>query len=222
MYTPDPSTMAHSEDPSPPRMAQDLPLFEVVGSSGNPLKQPVHVTLPPTARTTTRQKSLPTSQAQSPLTSELTSEGQLLALDNFFGPTPQHPRSVDLEKQSAEPLNIFANQKEPETVSKYLFYYGFVFPPFWLFGACILFVAPRSSADSRPAPAEVTGAGNPRSSMFSQGGTGRSRRLLSLHMQVTERRWSLRCLYAWITLVICIVGLIIGLWAGRVGSFADR
>ncbi|ELU37900.1 hypothetical protein AG1IA_08072 [Rhizoctonia solani AG-1 IA] len=118
MYTPDPSTMAHSEDPSPPRMAQDLPLFEVVGSSRNPLKQPVHVTLPPTARTTTRQKSLPTSQAQSPLTSELTSEGQLLALDNFFGPTPQHPRSVDLEKQSAEPLNIFANQKEPETYSR--------------------------------------------------------------------------------------------------------
>ncbi|CAE6378508.1 unnamed protein product [Rhizoctonia solani] len=121
MYTPDPSTMAHSADQSPPLMTQDLPLSVVDRSPRDFPKPPVHVTLPPTARTTTRQKSPPSSQAQSPITSE----GQLLALDNFFGPAPQRQRSVDLEKQNSEPRNIFAPEKEPETVSKYLFYYGF-------------------------------------------------------------------------------------------------
>ncbi|CEL56769.1 hypothetical protein RSOLAG1IB_08071 [Rhizoctonia solani AG-1 IB] len=210
--------MAHSTDQSPALMTQDLPL-SVAGRGPREFpKPPVHVTLPPTARTTTRQKPSPSSQAQSPITSE----GQLLALDNFFGPAPQRQRSVDIEKQSSEPRNIFEREKEPETVSKYLFYYGFIFPPFWLFGACILFVGSRSLSDSRPTSAEVGAVDNPRSSMLSQGGTRRSRRLLSLHMQITERRWSFRCLYAWVTLVVCIVGLVVGLWAARVGSFADR
>jgi hypothetical protein len=121
MYTPDPSTMAHSADQSPALMTQDLPLSVAGRGSREFPKPPVHVTLPPTARTTTRQKPSPSSQAQSPITSE----GQLLALDNFFGPAPQRQRSVDIEKQSSEPRNIFEREKEPETVSKYLFYYGF-------------------------------------------------------------------------------------------------
>ncbi|CAE6506611.1 unnamed protein product [Rhizoctonia solani] len=217
-YTPDPSTMAYSADPSPSRMSQDLPLCAVDSGPGDLPKPPVHVTLPTPARTTTRQKSLPTSQNQSPLTSE----GQQAALDNFFGPAPPRRPSADPEKQEPEPRNIFAREREPETVAKYLFYYGFIFPPFWFFGTLILFVSPRPSPDSRPMSTEVGATDNPRSSMFSQGGMRNSRRLLSLHMQLAERRWSLRCLYAWVTLVICVVGLVIGLWAGRVGSFSDR
>ncbi|CAE6538188.1 unnamed protein product [Rhizoctonia solani] len=217
LWTPDPSTMATSEDPSLPQMTQDLPLCAINVGPGESPVSPVHVTLPTPARTTSRQKHPPTPQNQSPPTAE----GQQLALDQFFGPIPQS-RPVDLEKQEPAPRNIFAREREPETVAKYLFYYGFVFPPFWLFGACILFIPPRSPSDSGPTSTEVGMTGNRRSSVLSQGDTGRSRGLLSLHMQVTERRWGFRCLYAWITLVICIVGLVVGLWAGRVGTFANR
>ncbi|KAG8763453.1 hypothetical protein FRC11_003671 [Ceratobasidium sp. 423] len=112
--------MATSADPSPPQMTQDLPLCAINVGPDEPPASPVHVTLPTLARTTTRQKRPPTPQSQSPLTSE----GQQQALDQFFGPTPQS-RPVDLEKQEPVPRDIFAHEQEPETVAKYLFYYGF-------------------------------------------------------------------------------------------------
>ncbi|KDN40593.1 hypothetical protein RSAG8_08065, partial [Rhizoctonia solani AG-8 WAC10335] len=185
------------------------------GPGGFP-ELPVHVTLPSPARTSTRQKPQPTVQSQSTPT-----DSQRLDLESFFGPPPVLP-PVDSEKQVSDPRNVFAREPEPDTVSKYLFWYGFACPLFWLFGSIIFFTSPRPSSGSRPPSTAVGATDNPRSSVLSQGGMGSGRRLRSLHMQVAERRWSLRCLYAWIILIIFIVCLMLGLWAGRVGAFANR
>ncbi|KAJ1301420.1 hypothetical protein OPQ81_008680 [Rhizoctonia solani] len=200
----------HSAGPPPSHMGQKLDLCAVDPDSSGSSELPVHVTLPTTARTTTRQKPPPASPSQSPLTPE----SHRLPLEEFFGPIPNYIPPIDPEKQESEPRNIFAHEEEPNTAAKYLFYYGFVFPPMWIFGSLMLC--------TRPAPTDPGPSDNPRSSVPGQGGTRRGSRLVALHVQVAERRWSLRCLYAWVTLVICIVCLVIGLWAGRVGAFANR
>ncbi|CAE6437835.1 unnamed protein product [Rhizoctonia solani] len=196
-------------------MTQNLPLSAVDPGPGGFPESPVHVTLPAPARTSTRQKP------QSHVQSAPSSDSQRLDLESFFGPPPELP-PVGTEKQESDPRRVFAREPEPDTVSKYLFWYGFACPLFWLFGAIIFFTAPRPSSDSRRTSTDVETSGNPISSMFAQGGTRNSWRLRSLHVQLAERRWSLRCLYAWITLLVFILCLILGLWAGRVGTFANR
>ncbi|CUA77683.1 hypothetical protein RSOLAG22IIIB_06719 [Rhizoctonia solani] len=196
-------------------MTHNLPLSDADSGPGGFPETPVHVTLPAPARTSTRSKPRASTERQS------APNGRQLDLESFFGPPPELPPTGS-EKPDSDPRNVFAHEPEPNTVSKYLFWYGFACPLFWLFGAIIFFTAPRPLANSRRTSADVEASGNPISSMFAQGGSRNSWRLRSLHVQLVERRWSLRCLYAWITLLVLIFCLVIGLWAGRVGTFANR
>ncbi|CAE7188078.1 unnamed protein product [Rhizoctonia solani] len=209
--------MAHSTNPSPPHMMQEPPLCVVDSGSGGFSGPPVHVTLPAPARTSTSRKPQPTSRNQSPPISDTQ---RVDLIETFFGPPPDLPPTSS-EKRESDPRRVFAREAEPDTVSKYLFWYGFACPLFWLFGTIIFFTAARSSPESRRTSTDIEATDDPMPSVFGRS-TKDGRRLRSLHLQVAERRWSLRCLYAWVTLLVFIVCLVLGLWAGRIGTFANR
>lgn len=81
---------------------------------------------------------------------------------------------------------------EPPTIARELFKYGFMFPPFWVIGACIMF-----SELKEP-------------SFGWEEKTENERRLLLASTRVTELKWAKRCLLAFFTLVL-IIGVAVGL-----------
>jgi hypothetical protein len=226
--------------PSPPPTAQISPLVppytypgsQVPALTSGPINRShneARIKLPIPAHT--KSHHVPGTDPQIPCPIVARSQ----ALDEFFGQTncSQHETS----DRGESTRDIFANFSEPETVSKYLFWYGFgahiftpidscnrthlsfrhvVFPPFWAIGAIVLFL--RVPEDVRPTSTDND---------MTAGATGNQARASNVNsryatlLRATERRWGRRCMYAWVTLLLVIVGVIVGLWAGRVGVF-DR
>lgn len=210
---PHPSPMAHSSHPAPSSTSRPPPLQTINTSSSNNSRYAIRVKLPIPARTKARQ---PTSaNPQSP--SLLAAQGR--AVDQFFG----QPSSRRDKRPRRESRSIFANNSEPETVAKYLFWYGFVFPPFWVIGTFILFIPLRAPDPQSGAEAGVM------SSTISSTNTSRRTRTSSILgsrelalMRITERRWGRRCVYAWVLFMLAVAGVIVALRIARLGVFSDR
>ncbi|KAG6872245.1 hypothetical protein C0995_011594 [Termitomyces sp. Mi166 len=91
---------------------------------------------------------------------------------------------------------------EPVTLTKYLFKFGFLFPPFWILGAWILWSPLR--APSSDSDVEVAWMADK---------TESERQCVIGEMRRAEVRWALRCL--WALLILILLGAVAGIatWA---------
>lgn len=169
----------------------------------------------------------PASTTQPTPTREQLIAGQM---DSFFGtpsPTVKKPKPAASKKSSRTQdhmdRNLYSHGREPSqgtlappayeapahlaptsmpsTMARYLFLYGFLFPPFWLIGACII-LSPLSSeppAALQALPKDVeAGYASP---AYEKAEHGLIRR--------TELVWAKRCLAAAITFISIIVIVIV-------------
>ncbi|KAG6848029.1 hypothetical protein H0H93_004068 [Arthromyces matolae] len=131
-------------------------------------------------------------------------------LDGFFGytlsTTPTHESRHDDDSLPAYiedvPPTYTLKAPEPVTLAKYLFKFGFLFPPFWIIGAWILWSplrAPSSDSDAELA--------------WMADKTEFERERVIADMRKAEVRWALRCL--WALLILILLGAIAGIviWA---------
>ncbi|KAG8872387.1 hypothetical protein FRB97_007698 [Tulasnella sp. 331] len=88
------------------------------------------------------------------------------------------------------PPPAFGVRESPDTVSRSFFFYGFVFPLFWIMGSFVLVLK------LHPIPEDL--GGNPPSEQQDQ----------LLLLRATEEKWAFRCLAASITFII-VLGVII-------------
>ncbi|CAE6455927.1 unnamed protein product [Rhizoctonia solani] len=108
-----------------------------------------------------------------------------------------------------------APSPKPQTIARSCFLYGFVFPPFWLIGACILVseLRPDSQPVVEPSPKEIeAGSVGPSSEAHE-----RAKHKLFRH---TELVWARRCLIATVLFVLAIVIVIVATRIAGVGAFA--
>ncbi|KAG8925835.1 hypothetical protein FRC03_006159 [Tulasnella sp. 419] len=164
----------------------------------------------PTARTTIPSiRIIHSEQQQTSLQSQrMTCASELSArIDEFFGVT-QPLRAVVLERSVIEdngpgrismastlpppydtpdaPAPAYDDIQEPATLSRCFFYYGFVFPLFWILGALILFIT------LRPTPESECGK------------TAEQQAEELAIIRRTEIRWSQKCVLAIFILIIAI------------------
>ncbi|KDR72976.1 hypothetical protein GALMADRAFT_26921, partial [Galerina marginata CBS 339.88] len=90
---------------------------------------------------------------------------------------------------------------EPMTLAMYLFRFGFLFPPFWLFGAFILF----SPLREPPSTSDDTPAWMPEK-------TEAERQQIIATMREVELKWAKRCLWAFVILTLLAVGGGLAAW----------
>ncbi|KAF9445990.1 hypothetical protein P691DRAFT_777171 [Macrolepiota fuliginosa MF-IS2] len=95
---------------------------------------------------------------------------------------------------------------EPATLAMYLFRFGFLFPPFWIMGALILFTplrAPTSTIQD-----EETGMG------WLPEKTEAEKQAFISHIRKAELKWAKRCLVALVIFAV-VVGIVAGaaVWA---------
>ncbi|KAH9476670.1 hypothetical protein JR316_0010584 [Psilocybe cubensis] len=108
-------------------------------------------------------------------------------------------------EESAIPLPEYTlHAPEPVTLAMFLFKFGFLFPPFWLFGAFILLSPLREP--SQPSSDEDTPAWMPEK-------TEEERREIIATIRTTELKWARRCLCAFCILTVLAVGGGITAWA---------
>ncbi|KAF8235777.1 hypothetical protein L208DRAFT_1255076 [Tricholoma matsutake] len=155
----------------------------------------------------------PAPPAQSILTTNIN------PIDDFFGYTfssyrtheSRHEQSL-ADTQSLPPyiaedtdLPPYA-RKAPETVTlaKYLFKFGFLFPPFWIIGALILLSPLR--APSAPTDPDTETAWLPEK-------TEAEREQIIAQMRKVEIKWAKRCLWATVILVLLGTSAGIAIWA---------
>lgn len=81
--------------------------------------------------------------------------------------------------------------KEPTTLARFMFIYGFVFPPFWLVGLIILTSELHPTAE------------------WAVGKTEEEKIRLMQEMRMTEVKWAKRCVYALITLITVIFAIVV-------------
>ncbi|CAE6378022.1 unnamed protein product [Rhizoctonia solani] len=159
-------------------------------------------------------------------------------IDGFFGgpepvkvkkpkaAVPKAPRadrgqsaSNSLGSASPPPYELpphLAPTPKPQTVARSFFLYGFIFPPFWVIGACILGskLRPDSQSALEPSPKEIeAGAAGAPSEAHK-----RAEHNLVRH---TELLWAKRCLIATILFVLAIVVIIVATRVAGVGAFAE-
>jgi len=95
------------------------------------------------------------------------------------------------------PAPPYNEVQEPPTLPKYLFKYGFFFPPFWAIGAIVL------AMKLEPAPPTECGK------------TAEEQAMELAILRRAEVRWSLRCLLAFTCFLLVIGGIVIGVLAKR-------
>ncbi|KAF5332064.1 hypothetical protein D9758_016253 [Tetrapyrgos nigripes] len=126
----------------------------------------------------------------------------------------RHDRCLSLSAQNAErdvelgmappayeEPPVYTKKDEPLTLAMYLFKFGFLFPPFWILGAFILFSplrAPEAVADSTDAP-----------SAWLPDKTEAERQAVIDHMRKAELKWAWRCL--WALLVVSFFAIAAGI-----------
>ncbi|CAE6450956.1 unnamed protein product, partial [Rhizoctonia solani] len=130
-----------------------------------------------------------------------------------------HSASNSLGIASPPPYELpphLAPTPKPQTVARTFFLYGFIFPPFWVIGACILGSKLRPDAqppiEALPKEIEAGYAGTPSEAYK------RAEYKLLRH---TELVWARRCLIAAIIFVLAIVVIVIATRVAHVGAFAD-
>ncbi|KAG8737987.1 hypothetical protein FRC10_007427 [Ceratobasidium sp. 414] len=95
---------------------------------------------------------------------------------------------------------------KPTTIARYLFLYGFLFPPFWVIGACIL-LSPLRSETQPSSPKDLEA-----SPSYQKAELGVARK--------TELVYARRCLIAAITFLALVVIVIVATRVAGVGAFA--
>ncbi|KZS93410.1 hypothetical protein SISNIDRAFT_454582 [Sistotremastrum niveocremeum HHB9708] len=93
-----------------------------------------------------------------------------LASDATSCPPPYSASDADLPS--------YTEEDEPETLARSLFFYGFLLPLFWIFGAFMLFSKLEPTAS------------------WEEGKTESAKKHLLESMRRAERRWAYRCLWA--------------------------
>ncbi|KAH7334582.1 hypothetical protein B0J17DRAFT_673933 [Rhizoctonia solani] len=161
-------------------------------------------------------------------------------IDDFFGgfggpepvkvkkPKPTVPKAprADRGHSASNSLGIasppyelpphLAPTPKPQTIARSFFLYGFIFPPFWVIGACILVskLRPDAQPTVEALPKEIeAGYGGAPSQAY--------KRAEYKLLRYAELVWARRCLIAVIILVLAIVVVIIATRVTGVGAFAD-
>ncbi|KAG5721029.1 hypothetical protein E4T56_gene17959 [Termitomyces sp. T112] len=136
---------------------------------------------------------------------------QRCPLDDFFGYTlsttrtheSRHdPSFADMLPPYVEdmPPTHSLRPPEPVTLAKYLFNFGFLFPPFWILGSCILWLP--LHAPTNHSNVEIAW-------MADKSELGRQR--VIAEMRRVEICWALRCL--WALLILTMLAVIAGIAA---------
>ncbi|RDB26245.1 hypothetical protein Hypma_006426 [Hypsizygus marmoreus] len=122
-------------------------------------------------------------------------------LDDFFGHTLSSSRThesrhdlslADVPPPYVDDLPPYSRKApEPVTLAQYLFKFGFLFPPFWIMGAWILWSPLRAPNDSSDAELGWMPEKTPA-----------ERNKIIEEMRAVEVKWALRCLYALLMLVL--------------------
>ncbi|CCO31265.1 hypothetical protein BN14_05303 [Rhizoctonia solani AG-1 IB] len=158
-------------------------------------------------------------------------------IDDFFGgpepvkvkkPKPAVPKAPRADRSHSASNSLgtalpppyelpshLAPVPKPPTISRSFFLYGFVFPPFWVIGACILCskLRPDSEPTVEPLPKEIeAGYGGAPSEAYK-----RAEHKLLRH---TELIWARRCLIAAISFVLVVLIIIVSTRVAGVGAFA--
>ncbi|KAF9555923.1 hypothetical protein CPC08DRAFT_711594 [Agrocybe pediades] len=120
-----------------------------------------------------------------------------------FAPPPAY------SEEAAIPLPEYTlHAPEPVTLAMYLFKFGFLFFPFWIFGAFILL-----SPLNEP-PASSTDAESPISTpAWMPEKTEEERREMMAALRAVELKWARRCLCALLVLVVLAVTAGVVAWA---------
>ncbi|KAF6756746.1 hypothetical protein DFP72DRAFT_810150 [Ephemerocybe angulata] len=122
------------------------------------------------------------------------SHTQSLALDRDVEALPAY----EAEDTSLPAYSAYA---EPITLAMYLFKFGFLFPPFWIFGAFILLSPLREPPTSEASP------------VWMPEKTEAERQQIIEQMRTVEIKWAKRCLYA-LLITLVLAGLaVVGAWA---------
>ncbi|KAG9114677.1 hypothetical protein FRC07_007613 [Ceratobasidium sp. 392] len=162
-------------------------------------------------------------------------------IDNFFGgpAAVKKPKPAATKKSSRGKDEMYTHQRgssqgtlapppyevpahlaptpKPMTIAKHLFKFGFLFPPFWVIGACILWSplrvdpAPNSNPEPSSSLQKDIEAGY---ASVAQAEVAVARK--------TELVYARRCLIAAITFVMLVIIVIVATRVARVGAFAPR
>ncbi|KZT28173.1 hypothetical protein NEOLEDRAFT_1109686 [Neolentinus lepideus HHB14362 ss-1] len=133
-------------------------------------------------------------------------DGTTNPLDEFFGVTrpvsligtheSRHDSAAELPPPyESLPAYSESRDEEPVTLAMYLFKFGFLFPPFWIVGTLILFLSLSAPTD-----------------WHSEKPENQRQELLDI-MRRTEVKWSKRCAFA-LVLLLVVVGVALGVGFG--------
>ncbi|KAG9125810.1 hypothetical protein FRC07_006105 [Ceratobasidium sp. 392] len=130
--------------------------------------------------------------------------------DSFFGLSAGPHRSNEYTERNNHSLEVDSG---PEVTTKYLFWYGFVFPVFWLIGILILFIS------LRPEDAAHMDLSNSMSTpSIAQSNISSTDWELA---RTIERQWAYRCAIAFALFLFVPAGVVLMLWTAHVGVFLD-
>ncbi|KAK0468995.1 uncharacterized protein EV420DRAFT_1296849 [Desarmillaria tabescens] len=104
-----------------------------------------------------------------------------------------------LESDPAPPPE-YTQKDEPVTLAMYLFKFGFLFPPFWIMGAFILF-SPLHEPSSSPSDAWLPDK------------TDAEKEMIISRLRKAEVKWARRSLVAIVLLLVVGVGVGLAVWA---------
>ncbi|KAJ7352376.1 hypothetical protein DFH08DRAFT_858690 [Mycena albidolilacea] len=135
-------------------------------------------------------------------------------VDDFFGYSltssrtrdSRHDRRISVAESLAPPPYMDAPEytehaREPVTLAMYLFKFGFLFPPFWIFGIFILLSPLRAPPAATPSAAWLPEK------------TDAERQVIINRMRTAELKWAKRCLYALVILLVVAAVISVAVWA---------
>ncbi|EEB96428.1 hypothetical protein MPER_04442 [Moniliophthora perniciosa FA553] len=101
-----------------------------------------------------------------------------------------------------EPPEYTTKNLDPATLAMYLFKFGFLFPPFWILGACILFT-----------PLHAPDADQSTPTAWLPEKTEAERTAIISTLRKAELKWAWRCLFALATVSVFGIAAGITVWA---------
>jgi len=134
-----------------------------------------------------------TSNPLTPLPSAYHLPGQAQAdmMADFFGARTRSTESPPAYSPHGDTESLPAYSEDgPTSLARYMFMYGFLFPPFWLMGIAILLSPLRTPAD------------------WGIDKTEEERATVLKHLRAEEVKWAKKCL--WATLVLLVVLGLVG------------
>ncbi|ESK87584.1 hypothetical protein Moror_1987 [Moniliophthora roreri MCA 2997] len=101
-----------------------------------------------------------------------------------------------------EPPEYTTKNQDPATLAMYLFKFGFLFPPFWILGACILFT-----------PLHAPDADQSTPNGWLPEKTEAERAAIIATLRKAELKWAWRCLFALLTVSLFAIAAGVTIWA---------